>query len=78
MLQIASMTTRGMIDKRDKRGDTALHVAARHENLDACRVLVNAGASIETKNAANEKPQDLARHAMTRDFFRRIHSLTES
>lgn len=45
---------------RDRRGDTALHVAIREGKLKAVTLLMNAGADPLMKNHLGERPTDLA------------------
>ncbi len=45
---------------RDRRGDTALHVAIREGKLKAVTLLMNSGADPLMKNHKGERPTDLA------------------
>lgn len=48
------------LDARNEQGETALHLATRHENLSLMRLLINAGADREIANAAGQTPLLLA------------------
>jgi hypothetical protein len=45
----------------NESGDTALHIAAWHGHLDACRKLLEAGAHRRAKNKAGVMPEDYAK-----------------
>ena len=44
----------------NSKGDSALHLAAKHGFLDNVKLLVEYGASTEVKNQNGEKPSDVA------------------
>lgn len=48
------------VDLVDSRGDTALHVAARHGRAAHAQVLVAAGASVRAINGDGDRPCDVA------------------
>lgn len=48
------------IEQRDKRGETALHVAARHGNLDGVNSILDAGADVDALSFHEWTPLHLA------------------
>ncbi len=49
-----------VVQATDSAGNTALHYAAQAENIDACKALLQKGASNSVKNKAGQIPYDLA------------------
>ena len=48
------------VDRRNRDGETALHVASRHENLDGVCSLLNAGADVDAISPHGWTPLRLA------------------
>mmetsp|Transcript_64053 Transcript_64053/g.152766 ORF Transcript_64053/g.152766 Transcript_64053/m.152766 type:complete len:690 (+) Transcript_64053:76-2145(+) len=68
-----------LLHVRGDNGDTALHIAAREGDLDACKWLVSLGALIKTKNRLGQTPEALAQkahHMQLFRFFCRLENLT--
>jgi uncharacterized protein len=57
----SSGLTASVLDVADNDGNTPLLLAARYGRLDACKVLVGAGASLTSVNKAGHSPMDAAR-----------------
>lgn len=49
------------INVQNKKGDTALHVAAKYGTDEIIRILLKAGAKKDIRNNENKKPLDLAK-----------------
>lgn len=58
------------VNATDFLKQTALHLAAEHGNLPACKVLLKAGARGSAKDYRGRTPLDLAKNASTRAFLR--------
>ncbi len=56
------MSAESIIDKQNNKGDTALMVAIRLGHVDTARALLELGADVNVKNAANETALGLAIH----------------
>jgi ankyrin repeat protein len=61
---------------RDRRGDSALHVAVANGDARAVEALIRAGASLEMRNARGETPAELAGRLERRDALQAIRSAT--
>jgi|GEM_PF-2260136 len=53
-----------------KNGDTPLHTAAKHNNEDAVKELIEAGAHINERNNENKTPYDIAQEKNNRDIMK--------
>ena len=49
-----------MINSVDARGNTALHYAAKYDDLDFADYLCQKGCKVETRNVYGSKPFDVA------------------
>ena len=54
------------MDKQDRYGLTALHLASDNNNTDVMRILLQHGARKDIKNSLGDTPVDWA-HEFTRD-----------
>ena len=46
------------VDAQDRDGNSALHIAARQNDLESVRVILTFGANPHLMNRANKKPMD--------------------
>jgi len=52
-----------IVDLRDHRGHTPLHVAAFHNNLECMQLLLSHGASVEARDVTGKTPLLLAAYS---------------
>lgn len=57
---IEEMISLNRLAARDAKGDTALHIVAMRGKMQACDILVRAGADIRATNAARQTPPEAA------------------
>lgn len=57
---IQEMISLNRLAARDVKGDTALHIVAMRGKMQACDILVRAGADIRATNAARQTPSEAA------------------
>lgn len=53
-----------LVDRRDREGHTAFHLACIHEQPDACIALAEGGAELETTNAEGEAAASLLKPSL--------------
>jgi len=59
----------------DQEGNTPLHIAAQHNNLEVFKVLVESGANVDDKNAAGVVPIGLVpADSLQMEEFQKIHN----
>jgi len=61
------------IHVRDKKGCTALHLAASRGHRDIVECLLREGADISVRNKKGKTPVDLARNNTIRELIRNAH-----
>lgn len=64
---LLSVVTDSSIDRRDRKGRTALHMAIANGNVALVKTLLDAGADPEKRNSSWESPKSLARGARISD-----------
>jgi len=64
------------ISRKDKKGNTPLHVAAEEDALDIAKVLIDCGAPLEEKNAQGKRPSEVKPGTGTCSFIDKV-SLSE-
>jgi len=62
------------LDNQDEAGNTALHHAVVHQQIDVVRVLIEQGASTTVENYAGQSPRQLAMAGPGSDEFRSLFS----
>jgi ankyrin repeat protein len=68
MRYICANIPKELLGTKDAHGDTALHIAARHEFVEICRTLVGAGAPTDATDARNYLPADVAQTTKNKDL----------
>ncbi len=59
------------INLQDNDGNTALHLAAKENNLDAVRTLLSAGADVNIKNKKGQKPVQMSNRHPTQALIKK-------
>jgi len=57
------------ISRKDKKGNTPLHVAAEDDALDIAKLLIECGAPLEEKNAQGKRPFEVKPGTRTSSFI---------
>lgn len=69
------------LDTQDKAGNTALHYACRHGNLDVVELLIKQGADYKIKNTFGKRPIDNYSFSGNKvselEFLTKVHKLIE-
>lgn len=66
--KIKKYCSNSVLDRKDCRGDTALHIAARAKAVDIAKLLVEAGASLTVENNNKMAPRDYGVKRMIREI----------
>jgi len=66
------------IHVRDKKGCTALHLAASRGHRDIVECLLREGADISVRNKKGKTPVDLARNNTIRELIRNAHAARQT
>lgn len=53
----------------NKKGESALHLAAQRNDLETCLLLLKYGADLNLKNENNEKPSDLGSNSFLKELL---------
>lgn len=53
----------------NKKGQSALHIAAQRNELDICLLLLKYGADLKLKDENNQKPSDLCTCEVVKEFL---------